>query len=99
MGVLRVMGSPFGRSRRASYASSTAERALCRTPQTNVDMSRSNVVAATFSAVGNATAAVDWFRNQAVDPDAIGIMAVAPGEKPRRTQPGDNQRPDLSWIV
>lgn len=62
-------------------------------------MSRSNVIAATFGAVGNATAAVDWFRNQAVDPDAIGILAVAPGEKPRRTQPGDNQRPDLSWIV
>jgi hypothetical protein len=62
-------------------------------------MSESDIVIATFTAVRNATAAVDWFRNQRVDPQAISIMALPPGEQARPTQPGDNRRTDLAWQV
>jgi hypothetical protein len=56
-------------------------------------------VSAVFDSVRYATAAVDWFRNQGTDPDAIGIEALAPGQAPRATRPGDNRRTDLSWRV
>lgn len=62
-------------------------------------MSTSNIVAAVFDSVRNATGAVDWFRNQGTVPDAITITALPPGEAPRPTQSGDNQRTGLSWFV
>jgi hypothetical protein len=68
-------------------------------PQTFDGMSTSNIVGATFDSVRYATGAVDWFRNQGTDPDAITIMALPPGGRPRPTQAGDNQRADLSWYV
>ena len=46
-----------------------------------------------------ATAAMDWFRNQAIPSDAIGIMALTPDKKLRAPQAGDNRRADLQWIV
>jgi hypothetical protein len=62
-------------------------------------MTESNIVAATFDAVRDATAAVDWFRNQGTDPEAIGISALPPGERPRAPRPGDNHRTGLAWLV
>ena len=62
-------------------------------------MSDRDEVSAVFDSVRYATAAVDWFRNQGTDPDAIAIEALAPGERPRPTRPGDNLRADLSWRV
>ena len=47
----------------------------------------------------HATAAVDWFRNQAIAPEAIGVFAVTPDQKLRAPQAGDNRRTDLQWIV
>lgn len=62
-------------------------------------MSDKDTVTAVFTSIRYATAAVDWFRNQGTIPDAIGIMALPPGESPRPTRAGDNQRTDLSWRV
>jgi hypothetical protein len=62
-------------------------------------MSDVDEVSAVFDSVRYATAAVDWFRNQATDPGAISILALPPGRPPRPTQSGDNQRADLSWLV
>jgi hypothetical protein len=56
-------------------------------------------VAASFPLMRYATAAIDWFRNQSIDPDAIAVAAVPPDGKPRAPQRGDNARTDLSWIV
>lgn len=54
---------------------------------------------ATFRDVRAATSAIDWFRNQAIAPEAIGVLAVPPGGAPRPPQAGDNRRTDLGWIV
>ena len=62
-------------------------------------MAQSDVIAAQFPQMRYATAAIDWFRNQGIDPAAIGAYAVPPGGQPRAPRPGDNQRDDLSWIV
>ncbi|MDQ6825058.1 MAG: hypothetical protein M3007_06305, partial [Candidatus Eremiobacteraeota bacterium] len=62
-------------------------------------MSKGNYVAASFPLMGYATGAIDWFRNQAIDPDAIVVAAVPPGGQPRAPQRGDNARSDLRWIV
>jgi hypothetical protein len=62
-------------------------------------MHERTLVAASFDVLGQATGAVDWFRNQGTSPDAILIAAVPPGEKPRAPQRGDNRRTDLRWIV
>jgi len=62
-------------------------------------MSDREEISAVFDSVRNATAAVDWFRNQATDPDAISIAALTPGQPPRPTRAGDNLRTDLSWRV
>lgn len=62
-------------------------------------MAQPQVVAAKFAQMRNATAAIDWFRNQSIDPAAIGVFAVPPGGQPRAPRPGDNQRDDLTWIV
>jgi hypothetical protein len=64
------------------------------------DMSKSsNYIAASFPLLRYATGAVDWFRNQAIDPSAIVIAAVPPDGRPRAPQRGDNERMDLTWIV
>jgi hypothetical protein len=68
-------------------------------PQFALDMSKESYVAASFSLVNDATGAVDWFRNQAIAPEAIVIAAVPPGAEPRLPQRGDNERKDLTWIV
>jgi hypothetical protein len=62
-------------------------------------MAQSQVVVAEFPQMRYATAAIDWFRNQGIEPDAIGVFAVPPGGQPRAPRPGDNQRDDLRWIV
>jgi hypothetical protein len=56
-------------------------------------------VGARFPNMRFATAAIDWFRNQAVAPEAIGIFAITPDHKIRPPQVGDNRRSDLQWIV
>lgn len=62
-------------------------------------MSAGNYIAASFLRLGDATGAVDWFRNQAIDPSAIIIAAVPPDGRPRAPQRGDGERTDISWIV
>jgi hypothetical protein len=62
-------------------------------------MAQSQVIAARFPQMRGATSAIDWFRNQGIDPAAIGAFAVPPGGQPRPPRPGDNQRDDLAWIV
>ena len=62
-------------------------------------MGKQDAVAASFASAGDATAAIDWFRNQAIEPDAIAVWAVPPGGRPRAPGPGDNARDELSWIV
>jgi len=62
-------------------------------------MSKGNYVAASFSLLRYATAAIDWFTNQAIDPDAIIVAAVPPDGQPRAPQRGDNMRADVTWIV
>ena len=62
-------------------------------------MSDGERVSAIFGTVREATAAVDWFRNQGTDPAAIGIEVRSAGQAPRPTRSGDNLRTDLSLIV
>jgi hypothetical protein len=62
-------------------------------------MHKGNYVAASFPLMRYATGAIDWFRNQAVDPSAILVAAVGPDGRPRAPQRGDNARTDLRWIV
>jgi|GEM_PF-3124484 len=58
-----------------------------------------NKVAARYEQIRQLTAAVDWFRNQAVEPDALTIWAVTPERKLRPPRAGDNRRTDLAWIL
>ncbi|GEM_PF-1617087 len=62
-------------------------------------MHKGNYVAASFSLMRYATGAIDWFRNQAIDPSAIIVAAIGPDGRPRAPQRGDNVRTDLRWIV
>ena len=62
-------------------------------------MKKSQRVAARFARMQDATAAIDWFRNQGIDPGAIGAFAVPPDGQPRPPRAGDNARTDLGWIV
>src|SRR4029077_10220136 len=62
-------------------------------------MSKGDYVAASFSLLRYATGAIDWFRNQAIDADAIIVAAVPPDGRPRAPQRGDNMRADVTWIV
>jgi hypothetical protein len=62
-------------------------------------MSSTNIVTATFPSARYATAAVDWFLNQAIDRDAITVEVAAHAERPRAPRPGDNRRSDLTWLV
>jgi hypothetical protein len=62
-------------------------------------MTQGNYVAASFSLLRYANGAIDWFRNQAIDPDAIIVAAVPPDGQPRAPQRGDNMRADVTWIV
>jgi hypothetical protein len=60
---------------------------------------KGNFVAASFPLMRYATGAIDWFRNQAVDPGAIAVAAIGPDGKLRAPQRGDNSRDDVQWIV
>ncbi len=62
-------------------------------------MNKGNFVAASFSLMRYATGAIDWFRNQAISPDAIIVAAIGPDGRARAPQRGDNERTDLRWIV
>jgi hypothetical protein len=62
-------------------------------------MKKSQRIAAHFKELGQATGAIDWFRNQAIDASAIGAFAVPPDGQPRPPRAGDNARTDLGWIV
>jgi hypothetical protein len=55
--------------------------------------------AASFQLLRDATAAIDWFRNQGIDPESIIVRAQPPGVRARPPQRGDNARTDLTWIV
>ncbi|MBV8203744.1 MAG: hypothetical protein JOY87_06490 [Candidatus Eremiobacteraeota bacterium] len=62
-------------------------------------MNQGNYVAASFPLLRYATGAIDWFRNQAIDANAIAVAAVTPDGTMRAPQRGDNLRSDLEWIV
>lgn len=62
-------------------------------------MSSGRYAAASFALLRDATAAIDWFRNQRIDPAAIVVAVQAPGHRLRWPQRGDNQRADLTWFV
>lgn len=62
-------------------------------------MDKGNYVAASFPLLRYATGAIDWFRNQAIDPKAIAVAAVTASGAMRPPQAGDNSRTDLRWIV
>jgi len=56
-------------------------------------------VAARFSDMRGVTAAVDWFRNQAIADQHVRVWVVPPDKLLRAPQAGDNRRTDLQWIV
>jgi hypothetical protein len=60
---------------------------------------RDDVIAARFANVNSATAAIDWFTNQALPDGAMRIFAQQANAKPRPPKAGDNARTDVSWIV
>jgi hypothetical protein len=60
---------------------------------------RDDVIAARFSNVNSASAAIDWFTNQALPEGALRIFAQQPNSWPRAPRAGDNTRSDVSWIV
>lgn len=62
-------------------------------------MDSKSYAAATFARLRDATAAIDWFRNQAIEPAAIVVGVAPPGERPRPLERGDNWRTDLVWYV
>ena len=62
-------------------------------------MGLSDVITARFATSRNATAAVDWFLNQAIERDAVSVRVAGRGEEPRAPGPGDNRRTDLTWSV
>jgi hypothetical protein len=62
-------------------------------------MKSNGILSARFATLRQATAAVDWLRNQAVHPDVISVDVLAPGLGARAPQRGDNLRADLRWIV
>jgi hypothetical protein len=62
-------------------------------------MSDSEIITATFFTSGAATAAVDWFLNQAIDRGAVTVAVYRSGETPRPPRSGDNRRTDLTWVV
>jgi hypothetical protein len=62
-------------------------------------MAGNSYAAASFRLLRDATAAIDWFRNQGIEPECIIVNAQAPGEQPRPPQRGDNMRTDLTWFV
>jgi len=60
---------------------------------------RDDVIAARFANVNSATAAIDWFTNQALPEGSLQIYAQQPNSRPRAPRAGDNARADVSWIV
>jgi hypothetical protein len=60
---------------------------------------RDDVIAARFDNVNSASAAIDWFTNQALPEGALRIFAQQPNARPRAPRAGDNARTDVSWIV
>jgi hypothetical protein len=62
-------------------------------------MTSNAYIAASFRLLRDATAAIDWFRNQGITPEHILVAAQPPGEQPRAPQRGDNVRTDIVWLV
>ena len=60
---------------------------------------RDDVISARFANVNSATAAIDWFTNQALPDGALRIYVQQPNSKPRAPRAGDNMRADVTWIV
>ena len=60
---------------------------------------KDDVIAARFANVNSATAAIDWFTNQALPDGALRIYAQQANAKPRPPKAGDKARTDISWIV
>jgi hypothetical protein len=60
---------------------------------------KDDVIAARFANVNSASAALDWFTNQALPDGALRIFAQQPNAKPRPPRAGDSARSDLTWIV
>lgn len=77
----------------------TREGAGGRRAQVGRRMDTSTFAAASFTLLRDATAAIDWFCNQAIAPESIVVAAQPPGEQLRAPQRGDNARDDLTWIV
>ncbi len=62
-------------------------------------MPTATVITATFETSRAATAAIDWFLNQAIDRDAISLAVIPPDGQRRAPRAGDNRRTDLTWVV
>ena len=62
-------------------------------------MATATVISGSFPSSRSATAAIDWFLNQAIDRDAISVGVVGPDGQSRSPRPGDNRRTDLTWVV
>lgn len=60
---------------------------------------KDDVIAARFANVNTASAAIDWFTNQALPDGALRIYAQQPNARPRAPRAGDNARADVTWIV
>ena len=60
---------------------------------------KDDMIAARFADVNSATAAIDWFTNQALPEGALRIFTQLPNAKPRAPRAGDSARADVSWIV
>jgi len=57
------------------------------------------VIAAKFARMGDASAALGWFTNQALPVGSLRIFAVQGSSAPRAPKAGDDARRDVTWIV
>jgi hypothetical protein len=63
-------------------------------------MATGTYIAAAFTLLRDATAAIDWLRNQGVAPQLIQVAVRDPGDGGLRSpMRGDDRRRDLTWFV
>ncbi len=63
-------------------------------------MGTGTYIAAAFTLLRDATAAIDWLRNQGVAPHRIQVAVRDPGDGGLRPPArGDERRSDLTWFV